>query len=185
MCRGSLPQAAELAGRVGDGYRLAMPDADLVRASRAAGGGTQLVQAGMKVNWTPTATSPRRLRTAPVGHLHAAVGDQRQASNCPANSPYHGQRLRRRHDAGIAWRGRRDHRVRARPRPARGPKVEAYADAGVDEAYVQQIGPRQAGFFAAWDNDVLPRSTRNPLSRWASQLTPPPGHGMAQTPLPI
>ena len=27
---GFAPQAAELAGRVGDGYRLAMPDADLV-----------------------------------------------------------------------------------------------------------------------------------------------------------
>ena len=48
---GFAPQAAELAGRVGDGYRLAMPDADLVRAFRAAGGGHKPVQAGMKVNW--------------------------------------------------------------------------------------------------------------------------------------
>jgi G6PDH family F420-dependent oxidoreductase len=49
MCRGSrAPQAAELAGRVGDGYRLAMPDADLVRA---AGGGHKPVQAETKVNW--------------------------------------------------------------------------------------------------------------------------------------
>ena len=36
-------------------------------------------------------------------------------------------------------------------------KVEAYADAGVDEAYVQQIGPDMAVFFAAWEKDVLPR----------------------------
>ena len=42
-------------------------------------------------------------------------------------------------------------------------KVEAYADAGVDEAYVQQIGPDMAVFFAAWEKDVLPVSTRNPV----------------------
>ena len=48
---GFAPQAAELAGRVGDGYRLAMPDADLVHAFRAAGGGHKPVQARMKVNW--------------------------------------------------------------------------------------------------------------------------------------
>jgi hypothetical protein len=36
-------------------------------------------------------------------------------------------------------------------------KVEADADAGVDEAYVQQIGPDMAVFFAAGEKDVLPR----------------------------
>jgi hypothetical protein len=29
-------------------------------------------------------------------------------------------------------------------------------DAGVDEIYVQQIGPDLAGFFTAWEKDVLP-----------------------------
>src|SRR3954452_8509680 len=48
---GFRPQAAELAGRIGDGYCLAMPDADLVAAFRKAGGGDKPVQAGMKVNW--------------------------------------------------------------------------------------------------------------------------------------
>jgi hypothetical protein len=33
MCRGCAPQAAEPAGRVGHGYRLAMPDADHGQAS--------------------------------------------------------------------------------------------------------------------------------------------------------
>src|SRR6195952_5770228 len=45
------PQAAELAGRIGDGYALAMPDADLVKKFRSSGGGDKPVQAGTKVTW--------------------------------------------------------------------------------------------------------------------------------------
>ncbi|MDT7803162.1 MAG: hypothetical protein QOI78_6595, partial [Actinomycetota bacterium] len=45
------PQATELAGRIGDGYCTVVPDADLVRAFRDAGGGDKPVQAGMKVCW--------------------------------------------------------------------------------------------------------------------------------------
>ena len=44
-----------------------------------------------------------------------------------------------------------------------GPDVDAhvaqlrqYVDAGVDEVYVQQIGPDFDGFFTAYEKDVLP-----------------------------
>ncbi|MDT5102071.1 MAG: hypothetical protein QOC76_5808 [Mycobacterium sp.] len=47
------PQAAELAGRIGDGYCIAMPDAELVKTFRGAGGGDKPVQAGTKVSWEP------------------------------------------------------------------------------------------------------------------------------------
>ncbi|MDQ2636237.1 MAG: LLM class flavin-dependent oxidoreductase [Actinomycetota bacterium] len=36
-------------------------------------------------------------------------------------------------------------------------QVRAYLDAGVDEVYVQQIGPDMDGFFAAWHRDVRPQ----------------------------
>jgi hypothetical protein len=35
--------------------------------------------------------------------------------------------------------------------------LQAYADAGVDELYVQQVGPRQDEFFATWAREILPR----------------------------
>jgi len=35
--------------------------------------------------------------------------------------------------------------------------LQQYADAGVDELYVQQIGPEQEAFFATWARDNLPR----------------------------
>lgn len=45
------PQATRLAGRIGDGYCITMPDAERVALFREAGGGRKPVQAGMKVCW--------------------------------------------------------------------------------------------------------------------------------------
>lgn len=36
----------------------------------------------------------------------------------------------------------------------------AYRDAGFDELYVNQIGPEQEGFFAAYRDHVLPQFTK-------------------------
>ena len=44
-------QTADLAGRIGDGYCLVTPDAELVKAFRSGGGGDKPVQAGTKVSW--------------------------------------------------------------------------------------------------------------------------------------
>lgn len=45
------PQAAELAGRIGDGFVLVTPEVDLVKTFRSSGGGDKPVQAGTKVCW--------------------------------------------------------------------------------------------------------------------------------------
>lgn len=36
-------------------------------------------------------------------------------------------------------------------------QVRKCLDAGIDEVYVQQIGPDMEGFFKAWQSDVLPQ----------------------------
>jgi hypothetical protein len=36
-------------------------------------------------------------------------------------------------------------------------EMQAFADAGIDEVYVQQIGGDHEGFFAAYREHVLPR----------------------------
>ena len=45
------PKAAELAGRVGDGYISTKPDPDLLAAFRSGGGQGKPTQAGYKVCW--------------------------------------------------------------------------------------------------------------------------------------
>ena len=35
--------------------------------------------------------------------------------------------------------------------------LKEFADAGVDELYVQQIGPDQDAFFTTWAQEILPR----------------------------
>ena len=35
--------------------------------------------------------------------------------------------------------------------------LQEYADAGVDELFVQQIGPEQDAFFTTWAKEILPR----------------------------
>ena len=142
------PQAAELAGRIGDGFCLAMPDADLVQAFRGAGGGDKPVQSGMKVNWdsdfdkavevahrlwaneqlpgqlAQVLPRPRDFAEAMTLVPNDAVSG---AIACGPDIPLHAER------------------------------VKAYVDAGVDELYVQQIGDDMAGFFSAWEKDVLPQ----------------------------
>ena len=48
--------------------------------------------------------------------------------------------------------------------PPMGPDLDAhaatlqeYADAGVDELFVSQIGPDQDSFFTTWAQEILPR----------------------------
>ncbi len=36
-------------------------------------------------------------------------------------------------------------------------QVRKYLEAGIDEVYVQQIGPDMDGFFGTWESDVLPQ----------------------------
>jgi G6PDH family F420-dependent oxidoreductase len=142
------PQAAQLAGRIGDGYCLAMPDAELVQTFRDAGGGQKPVQAGTKVSWdadrdvaldaahrlwaneqlpgqlAQTLPRPRDFADAATLVTREAVGD---AITCGPDSDQHAAQIR------------------------------AHLKAGIDEVYVQQIGPDMTGFFTAWQREVLPQ----------------------------
>lgn len=142
------PQAAELAGRIGDGYCTAMPDADLVKAFRSAGGGDKPVQAGTKVSWD---------RNADAG-LDAA-------HRLWANEGLPGQlaqTLPRPKDFADAMtlvpRQKIAEAVACGPDPDKhAAQVRTYFDADIDEVYVQQIGPDREGFFTSWERDVLPQ----------------------------
>ena len=141
------PQGAELAGRIGDGYALAMPEAELVRAFRQCGGGDKPVQAGTKVCWDRDADAA--LKTA-----HRLWGNE----SLPGQTA---QILPRPKDfaalMSLVSPDKVAESVACGPEPGKHvAQVRKYLDADIDEVYVQQIGPDMDGFFATWERDVLP-----------------------------
>ncbi|OBK30728.1 LLM class F420-dependent oxidoreductase [Mycobacterium asiaticum] len=142
------PQGAQLAGRIGDGYCLAMPEAELVKAFRDGGGGDKPVQAGTKVSWDrdpeqalkvahrlwanealPGQTAQILPRPKDFAELMSLVAPEQVGENvtCGPDADKHAAQVRQ------------------------------YFDAGIDEVYVQQIGPDMDGFFTAWEQEVLPQ----------------------------
>lgn len=142
------PQAAELAGRIGDGYVLVTPEADLVQTFRSSGGGDKPVQAGTKVCWDVDADAA--LDTA--HRLWANQGLPGQSAQIlPRPKDFNAlQALVPKQDIADSVTCGSDPDKHAA-------QVREYIDAGVDEVYVHQIGPDMDGFFTGWQRDVLPQ----------------------------
>lgn len=141
------PKATRLAGEIGDGYCLAMPDAALVEHFRAAGGAGKPVQAGLKVCWDRDAGFA--VKTAHrLWAIEQLPGQLNQVLPRPADFESASTLVTEQQIAdAIACGPDIDKQL---------DRVRAYVDAGVDEIYVQQIGPDMAGFFTAWQREVLP-----------------------------
>jgi G6PDH family F420-dependent oxidoreductase len=142
------PQATELAGRIGDGYSTAMPDAELVKTFRKSGGGDKPVQAGTKVNWDRDADAALDL-------VHRLWGNEqlpgRLAQTLPSPKDFSAA-------ASLVPREKVAESVTCgADSDKHAAQVRRYVDADVDEVYVQQVGPDMEGFFAAWEKKVLPQ----------------------------
>jgi G6PDH family F420-dependent oxidoreductase len=141
------PQGAELAGRIGDGYALAMPDADLVKAFRESGGGDKPVQAGTKVSWDKDPDAA--LKVAHRLWANEALPGQ-TAQILPRPKDFAAL-------MSLVPADKVAENVACGPDPEKhAAQVRKHLDAGIDEVYVQQIGPDMDGFFATWEREVLP-----------------------------
>ncbi|MFE9426980.1 TIGR03557 family F420-dependent LLM class oxidoreductase [Kitasatospora sp. NPDC006697] len=141
------PNAAELAGRIGDGFVTMTPDTDLVSAFREGGGAGKPVIGGVKVCWNPD-------RDKAVDTVHRLwptellPGELAQILPTPAHFEQASQLVTRQmvSDAVTCGADADEHAQ----------TVRAYAEAGFDEVYVGQIGPDQEAFFDAYRQHVLP-----------------------------
>jgi G6PDH family F420-dependent oxidoreductase len=141
------PRAVDLAARVGDGYCTVGPDAESVQRFRDRAQPGRLVQGGLKVCFGSDEDEARRL----VHHLwpnEGLPGELAQILPTPAHFEQATQLVTPEMLTDIPC----------------GPDIEkhlagiqAYAEAGFDELYVNQIGPDQDAFFAAYRDQVLPR----------------------------
>lgn len=141
------PRGIDLAARAGDGYATVGPDADSVSRFRSQGGSGP-IQGGLKVCYGEDAAAAR----ATVHRLwpnQALPGELAQVLPTPAHFEQAAELV----TEELATEG-----VPCGPDiEAHLDAIRAYADAGFDELYVNQIGPDQDAFFAAYRDDVLPR----------------------------
>ncbi|MFG1675884.1 TIGR03557 family F420-dependent LLM class oxidoreductase [Micromonospora sp. NPDC049282] len=142
------PKAIELAGRIGDGYISMMPDADMVRRFRDAGGGDKPCQGGFKAAYADTADEGARI--AYERWPNAGVpGELSQVLPSPRHFEQAAQLVRPEQV--------REAFVCGRDADAHLDMIDQYAKAGFDEVYVANTGPHWQGLFDLYQREVLPR----------------------------
>jgi G6PDH family F420-dependent oxidoreductase len=142
------PKATSLAARVGDGYITMMPDEEMVTQFRKGGGGAKPVSGGTKVCYgTDREECVRTVRRLWYNEL--LPGEMGQV----LPSPRHFEQLRELVTEDMV----REKVVCGDDADQHVATLTAFADAGFDRVYVNQIGPDQKGFFDFYRTKVLPR----------------------------
>jgi G6PDH family F420-dependent oxidoreductase len=147
------PKAADVAGRIGDGFVTTSPDKDMIAAFRESGGEGKPVSAGYKVCWgqdddTCIDTAHRLWANSGVpGELSQVLPSPRHFEQVSSLVPRESTR------DSIAYGSDVDRHVDA---------FRPYADAGVDVVHISQMGGREPGtnvdgFFEFYRDEVLPR----------------------------
>ncbi|PTA43633.1 TIGR03557 family F420-dependent LLM class oxidoreductase [Micromonospora sp. RP3T] len=142
------PKAIELAARIGDGYVSMMPDAEMVRRFRDAGGGDKPCQGGFKAAYADTADEGARI--AYERWPNAGVpGELSQVLPSPRHFEQAAELVRPEQV--------REAFVCGPDADAHLEMIDKYAKAGFDEVYVANTGPHWQGLFDLYQRDVLPR----------------------------
>jgi G6PDH family F420-dependent oxidoreductase len=142
------PKAVDLAARVGDGYCITMPDEELISRFRSGGGGDKVVQGGLKVCYGSDEAEARKTVRS-LWPSEGLPGELAQVLPMPEHFEQATELV--------------TEELLAEAIPC-GPDLERhaeaiqeFADAGVDELYVHQIGGGHDRFFDAYAREILPR----------------------------
>ena len=139
------PKAVRLAARIGDGFATTSPDKDSIELYRSEGGKGP-VHAGTKVCFMADEDEARRTAHR-LWPNEALPGELAQILPTPSHFEQACELV--------------EPEMLSTPvgpdLDAHAESLQAYADAGVDELFVQQIGPEQDAFFETWAKEILPR----------------------------
>jgi coenzyme F420-dependent glucose-6-phosphate dehydrogenase len=142
------PDAAELAGRMGDGLVGVSPQAKLVEAFDAAGGGDKPRYGQVQVCWAEDEQKAKQTALEWFPNI-ALPGDLSQELAQPAHFEQASELLSEAELAEIVACG---------PDPERHLEmIGRFSDAGFDHVYVHQIGPDQEGFMDFAAREIVPR----------------------------
>lgn len=142
------PKSAALAGRIGDGYVITFPSEDLIGTFRQAGGEGKPIQAGMKVCYGEDEAAARATAHE-LWRNEALPGELAQVLPTPAHFEQASELVTEEMVAANVPCGP--------DLEAHLEKFEQFAQVGVDELYVQQIGSDQEAFFSVYEREILPR----------------------------
>jgi coenzyme F420-dependent glucose-6-phosphate dehydrogenase len=144
----SKPDAAKLAGRLGDGLISVVPEAELIDSFDSAGGAGKPKIGQVTVSWATSEEEARR--TAHVWWPNAAVaGDLSQELPLPRHFEQAATMVSEEDVAKTVVCG-------PDPEPI-SEAIEKYEAAGFDHVYLHQVGPEQLTFLDFCQREILPR----------------------------
>jgi coenzyme F420-dependent glucose-6-phosphate dehydrogenase len=148
MVAASGPEAAELAGRIGDGFVGTSPESELIQTFESAGGAGKPRYGQVTVCYAADEADARR--TAHEWWPNIAMsGELGQVLPQPAHFEAAAENVDEEDVAELIACG---------PDPERHVEfIQRFAEAGYDHVYVHQVGPDQEGFMRFYERDVLPR----------------------------
>jgi coenzyme F420-dependent glucose-6-phosphate dehydrogenase len=154
LAAASGPHAAELAGRIGDGFVGTSPDAELIERFVGAGGDGKPRYGQVTVCWA--ATEEEGIRTAHEWWPNAAIpGELGQVLPQPAHFEQAAQ---------LVTEQQIGEQLACGPDPERHLELlRRYAEAGYDHIFVHQVGPDQEGALRFYEREVLPQVGSLPL----------------------
>jgi G6PDH family F420-dependent oxidoreductase len=141
------PKAIKLAARIGDGFVTTSPDEEGIGLYRSEGGKGP-VHAGTKVCFMDDADDALETVLC-LWPNEGLPGELAQILPTPAHFEQACELVTGEHIVTPVGPDLERHVE----------SLQQYADAGVDELFVQQIGPEQDAFFTTWADEVLPRFT--------------------------
>jgi coenzyme F420-dependent glucose-6-phosphate dehydrogenase len=148
-------EAAELAGRIGDGLIATSPDTEVVDAFDEAGGEGKPRYAQVTVCWAEREEDARRIALEwwPNAALRGPLGQELALPSY--------------FEAASAMLTEDDiaKAIVCGPDPeAHAKGIDAYVDAGFTHVYVHQVGPDQEGFLRFYESEMLPRYEHVPAA---------------------
>jgi G6PDH family F420-dependent oxidoreductase len=147
---GSGPKAADLAGRIGDGFIGLAPDEELIQAFTSAGGEGKPKVAQLHVCWARDEAQARRTALEQWSNSGLS-GELSYELPTPAHFEQAASTVREEDVCGTVPCG---------PDPEQYlQSAREYLDAGYDHLYFHQVGDDQEGFFAFAQEALLPQLT--------------------------
>jgi G6PDH family F420-dependent oxidoreductase len=146
----SAPEAAELAGRIGDAFVSTAPDAELIERFEAGGGTGKPRYGQVTVCWAET--EDEAIRTAYEWWPNAALeGELAQELPLPRHFEQAARTLTPEQVAEVIVCGPDPEKHRD--------AIRQYEDAGFDHVYIHQVGPDQDGFLRFYEQEILAGAT--------------------------